>query len=62
LRNSKLCEKNQDIIFTFFNHIQNITMACVVLYHAVTAYSNVTPQFSFHDAMIPPQFQNFKSK
>ncbi|MGD9210252.1 MAG: acyltransferase [Desulfobacteraceae bacterium] len=32
-----------------FDFVRSITMLCVILYHTVTAYSGVTPQFSFHD-------------
>ena len=34
----------------FFDHVRNITMLCVVLYHAVKAYSTTTPDHPVHDA------------
>jgi len=35
--------------YDFFDSMRNITMLCVVLYHAVIAYSSTTPQFPIHD-------------
>ncbi len=36
--------------YDFFDSMRNITMVCVVLYHAVIAYSSTTPQFPIHDS------------
>ena len=36
--------------YQFFDPIRIITMLCVVLYHAVIAYSRATPQFPIHDS------------
>jgi peptidoglycan/LPS O-acetylase OafA/YrhL len=33
----------------FFDMVRNVAMLCVVLYHAVAAYSTVTPHWSVHD-------------
>jgi len=35
--------------YEFFDSIRIITMLCVVLFHAVIAYSSTTPQFPIHD-------------
>ncbi|MCP4752286.1 MAG: hypothetical protein GY866_15440 [Proteobacteria bacterium] len=36
--------------YQFFDPIRIVAMFCVFLYHAVIAYSRVTPQFPLHDS------------
>jgi len=48
MKNHAVCIQSENHV-AFFDNIRNIAMTCVVLYHSVTAYSNVTPQFFFHD-------------
>jgi peptidoglycan/LPS O-acetylase OafA/YrhL len=46
---TKQLEKPSDQHIIFFDTVRNIAMLSVVFYHAVAAYSTVTPHWSVHD-------------